>query len=89
MRRCFPCRFPCPRSRLLDAPGTVGVTLTESYAMWPGSSVSGLFLAHPDARYFGVGRITADQVTDYARRKGISVAECERILAPILAATPQ
>ena len=75
--------------RLLDAPGTVGVTLTESYAMWPGSSVSGLFLAHPDARYFGVGRITADQVTDYARRKGISVAECERILAPILAATPQ
>ncbi|MEY2975438.1 MAG: methionine synthase, partial [Actinomycetota bacterium] len=74
--------------QLLDAPNTVGVELTESHAMWPGSSVSGIFLAHPEARYFGVGRILPDQVVDYARRKGISVDECERILAPILAARP-
>jgi 5-methyltetrahydrofolate--homocysteine methyltransferase len=50
--------------------------------------VSGIFLAHPEARYFGVGRILPDQVVDYARRKGISVDECDRILAPILAARP-
>ncbi|MDB5629875.1 MAG: methionine synthase, partial [Tardiphaga sp.] len=70
--------------RLLDAEATAGVTLTESYAMWPGSSVSGLYFGHPDSYYFGVGKIERDQVEDYAARKGWSVAECERWLAPVL-----
>ncbi|WP_349357716.1 methionine synthase [Stappia sp.] len=69
---------------LLDAPTTAGITLTESFAMWPGSSVSGLYFAHPDSHYFGVGRIERDQIEDYARRKGWDVAEAERWLAPIL-----
>jgi 5-methyltetrahydrofolate--homocysteine methyltransferase len=60
------------------------VTLTESFAMWPGASVSGLYLAHPDAHYFGVAKIERDQVEDYARRKVMSVAEVERWLAPVL-----
>ena len=70
--------------RLLDAERRVGVKLTESLAMWPGSSVSGLYLAHPDAHYFGVAKIERDQVEDYATRKNLSVAEAERWLAPIL-----
>ncbi|MES2750529.1 MAG: methionine synthase [Pseudomonadota bacterium] len=70
--------------RLLDAERTAGVTLTESFAMWPGSSVSGLYLSHPESYYFGVGKIEQDQVEDYAERKGMSVAEAERWLAPIL-----
>jgi 5-methyltetrahydrofolate--homocysteine methyltransferase len=70
--------------RLLDAEKTAGVTLTESFAMWPGSSVSGLYFSHPDSAYFGVGKIERDQVEDYARRKGWSVAEAERWLAPVL-----
>jgi len=70
--------------KLLDAERTAGVTLTESFAMWPGSSVSGLYLSHPDSYYFGVGKIEQDQVEDYAERKGMSVAEVERWLAPIL-----
>jgi 5-methyltetrahydrofolate--homocysteine methyltransferase len=70
--------------RLLAAERRIGVTLTESYAMWPGASVSGLYLAHPDANYFGVAKIERDQVEDYARRKGMSVAEVERWLAPVL-----
>jgi 5-methyltetrahydrofolate--homocysteine methyltransferase len=69
---------------LLDAPNTAGVTLTESYAMWPGSSVSGLYFSHPESFYFGVGKIERDQVEDYAARKNMSVAEVERWLAPIL-----
>ena len=69
---------------LLDAEKRVGVKLTESYAMWPGSSVSGLYLAHPEAAYFGVAKIERDQVEDYAKRKGMSVDETERWLAPIL-----
>ena len=69
---------------LLQAERRVGVKLTESYAMWPGSSVSGLYLAHPDAAYFGVAKIERDQVEDYARRKGMSIEEVERWLAPIL-----
>jgi 5-methyltetrahydrofolate--homocysteine methyltransferase len=60
------------------------VKLTESYAMWPGSSVAGLYLAHPDAHYFGVAKVERDQVEDYARRKNMSVGEVERWLAPIL-----
>ena len=70
--------------RLLEAERRVGVTLTESYAMWPGSSVSGLYIAHPDAHYFGVAKVERDQVEDYAARKGMAVADVERWLAPIL-----
>jgi 5-methyltetrahydrofolate--homocysteine methyltransferase len=70
--------------RLLDAKNTAGVKLTESFAMWPGSSVSGLYFSHPESTYFGVGKIERDQVEDYAQRKGWSVAETERWLAPVL-----
>jgi len=70
--------------RLLDAETIAGVKLTESFAMWPGSSVSGLYFSHENAEYFGVGKIELDQVEDYAARKGWSVAETERWLAPIL-----
>jgi 5-methyltetrahydrofolate--homocysteine methyltransferase len=69
---------------LLDAENTAGVKLTESYAMWPGSSVSGLYFSHPESFYFGVGKIERDQVEDYATRKGWSVTEAERWLAPVL-----
>jgi 5-methyltetrahydrofolate--homocysteine methyltransferase len=70
--------------RLMDVETAAGIRLTESYAMWPGASVSGLYLAAPESHYFGVGRIERDQVEDYARRKGWSVAEAERWLAPVL-----
>src|SRR5436305_507172 len=70
--------------RLLDAEATAGVKLTESFAMWPGSSVSGLYFSHPESFYFGVGKIERDQVEDYAARKGWSIAEAERWLAPVL-----
>ncbi|MEA2940441.1 MAG: 5-methyltetrahydrofolate--homocysteine methyltransferase, partial [Bradyrhizobium sp.] len=70
--------------RLLDAEATAGVMLTESFAMWPGSSVSGLYFSNPESYYFGVGKIERDQVEDYAARKGWSVAEAERWLAPVL-----
>src|SRR4029079_16313859 len=69
---------------LLDAERNSGVTLTESFAMWPGSSVSGLSLSNAESFYFGVGKIERDQVEDYAERKGMSVAEVERWLSPIL-----
>jgi 5-methyltetrahydrofolate--homocysteine methyltransferase len=69
--------------RLLAAE-RIGVKLTESFAMWPGAAVCGLYFSHPDAEYFGVGKIERDQVEDYARRKGWSVSEAERWLAPIL-----
>ncbi len=69
---------------LLDAERRVGVKLTESYAMWPGSSVSGLYLSHPEASYFGVAKIERDQVEDYAGRKAMDVEAVERWLAPIL-----
>ena len=74
---------------LLDVEAAVGITLTESFAMWPGASVSGLYFAHPDSHYFGVGKIERDQVADYARRKGWSIAECERWLAPVLNYDPK
>ena len=74
--------------RLLDAENKAGVKLTESFAMWPGSSVSGLYIANPEARYFGVGKIERDQVEDYAKRKGWSMAEAERWLGPILNYNP-
>jgi 5-methyltetrahydrofolate--homocysteine methyltransferase len=70
--------------RLLDAEAQAGIQLTESFAMWPGASVSGLYFSHPESHYFGVGKVERDQVEDYARRKGWSIAECERWLAPVL-----
>ena len=69
---------------LLAAERRTGVTLTESYAMWPGSSVCGLYFSHPEAHYFGVAKVERDQVEDYAQRKGMSVAEVERWLSPVL-----
>jgi len=69
---------------LLDAERAIGVKLTESFAMWPGSSVSGLYFSHPDSAYFGVGKIERDQVADYAARKGRTLADMEKWLAPIL-----
>jgi 5-methyltetrahydrofolate--homocysteine methyltransferase len=69
---------------LLDAEKATGLKLTESYAMWPAAAVSGFYFSHPEARYFGVGKIGRDQVADYAKRKGWSVEEAERWLAPIL-----
>jgi 5-methyltetrahydrofolate--homocysteine methyltransferase len=74
---------------LLDAESAIGVTLTESMAMLPASSVSGWYFSHPDADYFAVGKIERDQVTDYARRKGLTLAEAERWLAPNLAYDPE
>ncbi|HTN64274.1 MAG TPA: vitamin B12 dependent-methionine synthase activation domain-containing protein, partial [Devosia sp.] len=70
--------------KLLDAENEARVTLTESYAMWPGSSVSGIYLAHPESYYFGVAKVEHDQVLDYAERKGMAVADVERWLGPIL-----
>jgi 5-methyltetrahydrofolate--homocysteine methyltransferase len=69
---------------LLEVSRRIGVTLTESYAMWPASAVCGWYFWHPDAQYFGVGKVERDQVEDYARRKGVPVAEMERWLAPVL-----
>jgi 5-methyltetrahydrofolate--homocysteine methyltransferase len=71
--------------QLLDVEPATGIRLTESYAMWPAASVSGLYFAHPEARYFAVDMITRDQVENYARRKGLLLAEAEKWLAPNLA----
>ena len=70
--------------RLLDVEANTGMRLTENYAMWPGSSVSGMYFAHPASRYFSLGKIGRDQVGDYAARKGMSVMEVERWLGPHL-----
>jgi hypothetical protein len=67
--------------RLLDVDRRIGVKLTESFAMWPGASVCGLYFSHPESHYFGVGKIERDQVEDYARRKGWSIEEAEKWLA--------
>jgi 5-methyltetrahydrofolate--homocysteine methyltransferase len=75
--------------RLLDAEARAGIRLTESFAMWPGAAVSGLYLAHPDSHYFGVGKVERDQVEDYAARKGWTVEEAERWLAPVLNYDPK
>jgi 5-methyltetrahydrofolate--homocysteine methyltransferase len=74
--------------QLLDAEKNAGMSLTESYAMWPGSSVSGLYFAHPEAQYFSLGKIDRDQVTEYADRKRLSVTEVERWLGPNLGYDP-
>jgi 5-methyltetrahydrofolate--homocysteine methyltransferase len=69
---------------LLDGERQTGVRLTESFAMWPGASVCGCYFSHPESYYFGVGRIERDQVEDYAKRKGWTIAEAERWLSPVL-----
>jgi 5-methyltetrahydrofolate--homocysteine methyltransferase len=74
--------------KLLDAEKAAGVTLTESYAMWPGSSVSGIYIGHPGSYYFGVAKVERDQVEDYAHRKGMPIAEVERWLGPVLNYVP-
>ena len=73
-----------PLWQLLDVQKNTGMLITESFAMWPGSSVSGLYFAHPESRYFSLGKIDRDQVADYAARKGMTVAEVERWLGPNL-----
>ncbi len=73
---------------LLDATNAAGVELTESYAMWPGSSVSGIYIGHPESYYFGVAKVERDQVLDYARRKDMPVTEVERWLGPVLNYVP-
>ncbi len=75
--------------RLLATETDIGVSLTESFAMHPASSVSGWYLAHPESRYFGLGRIGRDQVADYASRKGLALSDCERLLAANLAYEPK
>jgi 5-methyltetrahydrofolate--homocysteine methyltransferase len=74
--------------RLLQVEPNTGIRLTESFAMWPGSSVSGLYFAHPHARYFSLGRIDRDQLLDYAQRKQIPLAEAERWLGQNLSYDP-
>ena len=73
---------------LLQAPEHTGLRLTESFAMWPAAAVSGMYFAHPEAQYFGIGRLGPDQVGDYARRKEMDLAEMEKWLAPSLGYTP-
>src|SRR5262249_52287693 len=70
--------------RLLEAETAAGIKLTESFAMWPGASVSGLYFAHPDSHYFGVGKVERDQVEEYAARKGWTLEEAERWLSTVL-----
>ncbi|HMB63797.1 MAG TPA: vitamin B12 dependent-methionine synthase activation domain-containing protein, partial [Eudoraea sp.] len=70
---------------LLDVEGNIGVKLTDSLAMWPAASVSGYYFAHPEARYFGLGKIREDQVRDFAERKGIPLEEATKWLAPNIA----
>nr|MDA8251488.1 hypothetical protein [Rhodospirillales bacterium] len=74
--------------RLVDGPRNTGVHLTESFAMWPAAAVSGFYFSHPASQYFAVGKIGRDQAEDYARRKGMALAQVERWLAPYLAYEP-
>ena len=69
---------------LMNVESATGISLTESFAMWPGAAVSGLYFAHPESRYFSVNKVTKDQVVDYAKRKGETVEEIERWLSPVL-----
>jgi 5-methyltetrahydrofolate--homocysteine methyltransferase len=75
--------------KLLDVEKHAGIQLTESFAMWPGSSVSGLYFAHPESKYFAVGKLGRDQVLDYHLRKGLTLQEVERWLGPWLNYEPQ
>jgi 5-methyltetrahydrofolate--homocysteine methyltransferase len=74
--------------KLLEVEKNIGITLTDSFAMYPTSSVSGFYFAHPESKYFGLGKIGEDQVIDYAKRKGVSKAQAEKWLSPNLAYTP-
>ena len=74
--------------RLLDVEKNTGIKLTESFAMWPGSSVSGLYFSHPESKYFAISKIDRDQVLDYQKRKGMPLNEVERWLGPYLNYTP-
>jgi len=74
--------------KLLDVEASIGLSLTDSYAMFPTAAVSGFYFSHPDARYFPVGKIDRDQLRSYAERKGMSVVEAERWLAPNLGYDP-
>ena len=67
---------------LLQVEERIGVQLTESLAMWPAVSVSGYYFAHPESRYFGLGKVTEEQLTDYAQRKGIALEEATKWLRP-------
>ncbi len=75
--------------RLLDVQAKTGILITESFAMWPGSSVSGLYFAHPESRYFSLGKIDRDQISDYQVRKGMSLPQIERWLGPNLNYDPE
>jgi 5-methyltetrahydrofolate--homocysteine methyltransferase len=75
--------------KLLDVEKNVGIKLTESCAMWPGASVSGLYFGHPEAKYFGVGKLGRDQILDYHRRNGMSLQDVERWLGPYLDYEPE
>ncbi|WP_026177297.1 methionine synthase [Thiobacillus denitrificans] len=77
-----------PLFAVLDATARIGVELTENFAMWPGAAVSGFYLSHPDSQYFAVAKVARDQVEDYARRKGWTLTEAERWLAPNLGYQP-
>jgi 5-methyltetrahydrofolate--homocysteine methyltransferase len=68
----------------LRAPENAGITITESFAMFPTAAVSGFYFSHPQAKYFAIGKIDKEQVTDYAKRKGWTMEEAERWLAPVL-----
>ena len=68
----------------MNVESATGIKLTESFAMWPGASVSGLYFAHPEARYFAINKITKDQVEHYAQLKGETIEEIERWLSPVL-----
>jgi 5-methyltetrahydrofolate--homocysteine methyltransferase len=70
--------------KLLDVENAIGVTLTESLAMWPASAVSGFYYSHPQSKYFGLGKIEKDQVEDYTKKRGIAIEEAERWLSPAL-----
>ena len=74
---------------LLDAPGNTGMSLTESFAMLPAAAVSGYYFSHPRSQYFVVGRVSKAQVEDYARRKGVPLAQAERWLASNLDYDPE
>jgi 5-methyltetrahydrofolate--homocysteine methyltransferase len=75
--------------KLLDVQQNTGIEITESYAMWPGSSISGIYFGHPESRYFSLGKIDRDQAEDYCARKGWSTAELERWLGPNLGYDPE
>ena len=70
--------------KLLDVENAIGITLTESLAMWPASAVSGFYYSHPQSKYFGLGKIEKDQVEDYTKKRGMGIEEAERWLSPAL-----